>query len=191
MRRVRRFRSWLLVGSGLFLGLAIGGALATGVYLGSRTQASSDSLLAELRLKAMASHGAETFAIATGAIDEEAEALFTLDFLTGDLQGFVLNPRTGKQSGWFKTNVAKDLPVEKGKKPSYLLVTGQMNWAAANIGGNTRPADSLVWVADANTGVFAAYTIPWTRALSVSVVPQAQPMSLLFAGKARTLEIRE
>jgi hypothetical protein len=66
-----------------------------------------------------------------------------------------------------------------------------MDWSNANIGGNTRPASSLCWVADANTGIFAAYTLPWTKALAVSVVPQAQPMTLVYAGKARTLEIRE
>ena len=190
MWRTRRFRSWLLVGAGLLIGLAIGGAMTAGTLIGMKSRPAATAL-DELRIKAMASHGAETFAIATGPIDEEVEGLFCLDYLTGDLQCFVLNPRTGKLGGWFKTNVAKDLPVEKGKKPSYLLVTGAMDWSNANIGGNTRPANALCWVADANTGVFAAYTLPWTKALAVSVVPQAQPMTLVYAGKARTLEIRE
>jgi len=43
--------------------LAIGGGLAFGLIIGQRSAALPDSALAELKLKAMASHGSDTFAI--------------------------------------------------------------------------------------------------------------------------------
>jgi hypothetical protein len=192
MWRARRNRSWLLAGAGLVVGLAIGGALAAGTYLGL-TAGDNRALpaLEELRLKAVASHGGEAFAIATGPIDEEVEGMFCLDYLTGDLQCFVINPRTGQIGGWFKTNVARDLPVEKGKKPAYLLTTGGMDWTSAGIGGNSRPAASLCWVADANTGIVAAYSFPWTKAVAAAGAAQAQQMTLVFTRKTRTVEFRE
>ena len=193
MRCARRVRSWLLMGTGLLVGLAIGGAMTAGVFIGRNAQPSSGvAALDEVRLKASASHGAETFAIATGAIDDEVEGLYTLDFLTGDLQVFAINPRTGTLGGWFKTNIATALPIEKGKKPSYLMVTGQMDWSNFQIpGGNARPAAALCWVVDANSGVFAAYSFPWTKAVAAAGATQAQQMALVYKGKARTLEIRE
>ena len=84
MSRFRRRKAWLLVGLGLALGLSIGGAMTAGVLLGRSTGTNSAaSALDELKLRAVASHGNETFAIATGVVDEEVEGLFCLDFLTG------------------------------------------------------------------------------------------------------------
>ncbi|MDX1945347.1 MAG: hypothetical protein SFU86_08060 [Pirellulaceae bacterium] len=190
MRRARWVRSGLLVSLGLVAGLAIGGALAAGLYFGNRSSAAT-AALDEVKLRASATHGAESFAIATGAIDEEVEGLFMLDYLTGDLQVFAINPRTGALGGWFKTNVTAALPPEKGKKPSFLLVTGQVDWSSAQIAGNTRPATVLCWVADENTGNFAAFSFPWTRAVAAAGVTQAQQMFMVYKGKGRTLEIRE
>jgi hypothetical protein len=179
---------WLA--AGLAIGLAVGGAVAVGVLLGR--QADSHALaasLAELKLHAMSSHGAESFAIATGPVDEDVEGLFTLDFLTGDLQCFVINPRNGAFGGWFRANVLDALPAEKGKKPSYLLVTGQINVTGGY--GGQRPAASLCYVVDANTGDVAAFSFPWARAATSAGVPQASPMRLVGKWKARNLELRQ
>src|SRR2546423_472901 len=112
MLRGRRFRSGGMLAAGFILGLTLGGAVALGVLLGQRsTSPAGMPSLAELKLKASASHGSDTFAIATGYVDEDVEGLYTLDFLTGDLQCFVVNPRNGAMGGWFKTNVASVLSV--------------------------------------------------------------------------------
>lgn len=190
MSRARRIKSWGLLAAGIAIGLTIGGALAAGVWVGGKSpdQVESSFGLNELKLKAMASHGGETFAIATGPIDQGVEGLFTLDFLTGDLQCFVINPRTGGLGGWFKTNIARDLAVEKGKKPSYLIVTGefvQMGGAA----GNFRPAGCICYIVDANTGEVAAYTFPWSRGATATNITQASDMKLIYKWKARSLSI--
>jgi hypothetical protein len=179
-----------MLAAGLIVGLAIGGAWSAGLWLGKGSGPDGGLAgLQELKLRAMASHGAETFAVATGPVDESVEGLFTLDFLTGDLQCFVFNPRTYQQGGIFRTNIAKDLAPEKGKKPSYLLVTGVISNTATY--SNFKPAGCVCYVVDANTGECAAYTFPWAKAASGSNIPQAKEMTLIYKWKARSLELRE
>lgn len=185
MRRARR-RSWMLLGAGLAIGLAIGGAMTAGVVVGSRQQGDHAAALSELRLKATSTHGSETFAIATGPIDGEVEGLYCLDYLTGDLSCFVLSSRGKGFAGLFKTNIVKDLPPEKGKKPAYSMVTGGINFR-----GSPNAPQSVVYVADANTGVWAAYSFPWAKGASAAGVTQAQQMILVTGGKARDLSLRE
>ena len=179
----------MFLAAGLVVGLAIGGALATGVYLGMQADDGHTAALNELRLKASASHGSDSFAMATGDISDGVEGLFCLDFLTGDLTCFVINPRNGSIGGLFKTNVIADLPTEKGKKPAYVLVTGGFQARGGNYGGSTI-AGTLVYVADANSGMVAAYAIPWNKQSTVAVT-QAAKMTRVYAGKVRSLEIRE
>ncbi len=179
-----------MLAAGLVIGLSIGGALAVGIWWGStrnQTAALAPAALApleELKLHAMASHGAETFAIATGPIDGDVEGLFTLDYLTGDLQCFVINPRFGGLGGWFRTNIASALTPEKGKKPSYVIATGGIN-IKSGITGNYRPAGCVCYVVDANTGEAAAFSFPWSQNAGNVGVTQATDMKLIYKWKAR------
>ncbi len=91
--------------------------------------------------------------------------------------------------GMFKHNVVADLGVERGKKPSYLMVTGRAAFRVR--AGGFRPADSLVYVVDANTGNFAAYALPWSNQAATQGVGQVAPMKLMGKGKARSVEIQE
>jgi len=175
-----------MLAAGVILGLTIGGAVAVGLFIGQRGPSTVGMpSLAELKLKAAASHGSDTFAIATGYVDEDVEGLYTLDFLTGDLQCFVINARNGARAGWFKANVASVLSVERGKKPSYLLATGHINVAGGYGGG--RPAASICYVVDANSGDVAAFSFPWNKAATSAGAAQASEMRLVDKWKARNL----
>jgi hypothetical protein len=130
--------------------------------------------------------------MASGVIDEDIEGLFTLDYLTGELQCWVLYTRAPNPAfgGVFKHNVLQDLGVQQGKgKPNYVMVTGQANFQRG--AGAMAPAGTVVYVADGNTGNFAAYTIFWNRTAARSLQAHQGPFTLLATGKARTLEIRE
>ncbi len=182
----KRRRSWMFLVAGLAIGLAIGGAMTAGTVIGMRANSDHASALNELRLKASASSNADTFAIATGQIDGEVEGLFCLDYLTGDLSCYVISPRGKGFAGLFKTNIVKDLAPEKGKTPAYVMVTGGIS-----VRGNPNAPNSIVYVADANSGEWAAYSFAWAKGASAAGITQAQPMVLVTAGKARNLSLRE
>lgn len=195
MLRTRRFKRLAWMSAGLAIGLTIGIALAAGVAVGMRSQGAGDVAgrfpIAELKANAFAAHGNETFAIATGPVDGTVDGVFCLDFLTGDLTGYVIHPRSGRFGAAFKTNVIKDLPIEQGKKPAYAMAIGRINPVASY--SNVKPGGSIIYVADCNSGNVAAYCFPWTSQWSSN--PQqsllAAQMMTLDKARARDLKIRE
>jgi hypothetical protein len=122
-----------------------------------------------MKLHAMATNSGDTFSMCTGAIADGMEGVFFLDYLTGDLQCMVPNARTGRVGGAYKYNVMADLNVEAGaeKKPQFLMV-----------------------VADATTGNWVAYSLPWSRQLAATGAPQGGTLLKIGAGKARELALR-
>ena len=174
---------------GLCSGVALCGMLASSYFIGrwSVNSANSAALL-ELEssksipgnrlhpdlpvewLKATATHGAANIAVCTAAAGEEAEGFFALDFLTGDLKGWVYYPRMQAFGGLFATNVIQYLGTAGGKNPEYLLVSGAS--ASGPTGGQVRAAQSLIYVVDVKLGTFVAFAIPWNRAMENSGVAQ-------------------
>jgi len=182
-------RPTLMLGAGLTLGLLVGVGMLVGALTASKMQSPASVSFPETLLHATASHSGETLALATGQIDSDIEGLFVLDFLTGDLQCWVIYPRLGKIGAQYKHNVINDLGVQQGKKPSYVMVTGGaeiIRGASANT-----PAMCILYVADSNTGNVAAYTLLWNRNLHRAGAPQGGGFTLLATGKARMLEVRE
>jgi len=132
---------WLAIG--LVIGLAIGG-------FWPRTP-----------LHAVATDRYENFAIATGPVDVDVEAVYFLDFLTGDLRAAVLGNQTGKFSSFFNYNVLNDLGVDPSKNPRFLMVTGVTDLRRGM--ARMRPSRAVVYVAEITTGKVAAYAIPWNQ----------------------------
>ncbi len=169
---------WIGLGLGLLIGLGM--MVGTLVGMGNREQ----ELIIPEGLQATASHGSSLMAVATGPVDEEVEGLYTLDFLTGELQCFVVSTRTAaanKVTARFFANPAKDLGINASKKPNYLMVTG--GWRAS-AGGGARPAQSIVYVVDTNTGKFVGYSFFWNQAAARSGKTQGS-MVLVAGGAAR------
>ena len=191
MSRWTKSRPVLMLTIGLSIGLLVGVGMMIGTLASRRSAESPELILPETLLHAAASHSGKSFGMATGLIDTDIEGLFTLDYLTGDLKCWVLNPRA-PDMGWvggFQYNVISDLGVQQGKEPNYVLVTGQANMVRG--AATMSPASCIVYVADANTGNIAAYTILWNRTMARSGALQNGPFQRLAVGKARTLEIRD
>lgn len=110
-------------------------------------------------LHAVATHGQDNFALATGRLDEEVEAVYFLDFLTGDLKAAVLNPQTHKFSAFYKTNILQHMTTNDVKNPRFLIVTGQAKLRRGT--GATQVGESVVYVCEVNSGKMIAYGIPW------------------------------
>jgi hypothetical protein len=109
-------------------------------------------------------------AVCTAMIDEESDGFFALDFLTGDLKGWVINPRTGAFGGLFATNVSQMLGPPS-KNAEYLLVSGRTQPPAS--GTTTRAASMVLYVVDVRAGQFVALSVPWDRSMRNSGAPQA------------------
>jgi hypothetical protein len=113
-------------------------------------------------LHAVSTDRAQTFAMATGPVDDEFEAVYFLDFLTGDLNAVVLGRQGNAFTAfYFYKNIVNDLGVDPSKNPRYMMVTGMANLRLA--GTRVRPSAAAVYVAEIGTGKVAAYAIPWSK----------------------------
>jgi hypothetical protein len=141
-------------------------------------------------LHAVATDRLDNYAIATGPVDEETEAVFFLDFLTGTLKAAVLSrdARTPKFRAFYEANINADLArtitvlnagrggggrkgrgavgmpgmIQTPQSPNYLMVTGGVHIQATAAQGRTPPGRCVVYVAETNTGIVMAYVIPWS-----------------------------
>lgn len=166
--------AWLTLG--LVLGLAIGVSLS--------------GVLPQTSVHAVATDGQENFAIATGLVQDDVEAIYFLDFLTGDLRAAVLSTINGKFISFFSYNVAADLTDPGAKSPHYLMVTGIADFRRG-LSGNVQPARSVVYVAEATSGQVAAYAMPWAQQLQASGRSQGGNLIFLDKKKFRTAAIRD
>jgi hypothetical protein len=157
-------------GAGMIMGLIVGG------------------LLPDSPLHAVATDRSENYAIATGTVEQGIEALYTLDFLTGELSAFILNPGTRTFGNAYRRNVLEDLKVEQGKSPKFMIVTGA---AFLRTGGQIQMAQAVVYVAEMNSGYLAAYVLPYNPAAIVRPgMPNAQSLLLLNVIPIRTVSVR-
>ena len=184
-------RSLLPVGLGLAVGLV--GAIGFASGWMSHAQAPSPvatsqvpaELLARVGLNADSAAVGKTMAMCTGRIDEDVEGLYVLDFTTGNLFCWVLNTRGGGFLAQYVTNVRQDFgALEQGRNPEYLMVTGFVN-VAGGAGADGRPADSIVYVADANSGAVVGYTLVWNRARAAAGGAQGGGLIKVAQGLAR------
>jgi hypothetical protein len=131
-------------------------------------------------LHAVSTDRTDTYAIATGPVDVEVEALYFLDFLTGDLGAIVLGKKPGTWTGFFKRNVSADLGVDPQKNPKYLMVTG-MSGLRRSGGTRQQPSLASCYVAEVTSGMVAAYAIPWQPNMYTAGQMQTAPLALVGA----------
>lgn len=140
------------------------GVLGAGWFINRST------VFAPTPLHAVATDRYENFAIATGPLDEDVEAVFFLDFLTGDLKAAVLSAQLGRFNAFYERNILEDLGVDPAKNPHYLMVTGVTN-LRRGLGNLARPGNCVVYIAELTSGKIAAYGVPWTPQLHNAGVP--------------------
>ena len=160
--------TWL---SALFVGLVAGVIGTAGVFVGAHLVSSGPAdgqpASADIQwpsaaqLKASATASSEGFSMATGLVDDDVEGVFTLDHLTGELRGLLLNVRTGKFNSFYQYNVVEDLGTAKIKNPKYVLLTGEAAFRDGIGVPRARLSRSAIYVAELDSGVVAAYAVPW------------------------------
>lgn len=162
MAHLRRLARPLWLAVGLLLGLVIGG------------------LWPDVPLHAVATDRLDNFAIATGFVDDDVEAIYFLDVLTATLKAAVVSNQTQFFQARYEANLYADLtksvhyinqrrgggaglpPMQLPQTPNYMMVTGMSDLRRGQ-SARTRPSLGLVYVAETNTGIVLAYRIPWDQ----------------------------
>lgn len=134
----------------------------------------------ERPLHAMTAHGTDKKTIATVPLDAGMEAVVTLDHLTGDLTGYVLDRFTGKFFIQYRYNLLQDFPQSQGK---FLLASGTADFR--QVTGNERFANGVVYVAEEASGQVIAYGLPWNSQARASGAPP-QRLSFVALDFAKT-----
>jgi hypothetical protein len=162
--------------------------LISGVVIGLILGLNIQGLWPNIPLHATATHGIDKFAIATGLVDESVEALYFLDFLTGDLRAAVINQKNGLFNSFFTRNIATDFGGA-GRNSGYLLVTGFADIPRGT--ANFQYSKSIVYVAEASTAQVAAYTIPWNSSMQAAGKTQYGEFQRLDVKPFRTAFVRD
>lgn len=165
-----------LVSFGMVLGLLAGPLLSLGRFE-NQAQASMNAMLDSAA-------GGKKVSLATGLIDDGVEGLFALDHETGNLFCWIINPRNGSPLGQFTTTVPVDMGLGVGGENDYVLTTGQMLFQGGR-GGNARPANSVAYVAEGNSGKVVGYTLNWSQALANRNNAQTGKLQPFFSGTVR------
>ena len=156
--------------------VAMGFGLALGLVL--------SAFWPDTPLHAVSTDRADTFAMATGPVDSEVEAVYFLDFLTGDLGAMVLGRQPGTWAGFFRRNVAADLAIDPQKNPKYMMVTGITG--LRRFGGSREQwSGASCYVAEITSGKVAAYSIRWSPSMYAAGQMQTGALALVGATRFR------
>ncbi|HMO86678.1 MAG TPA: hypothetical protein PKC18_17330 [Lacipirellulaceae bacterium] len=162
----------------LIVGMAVGAVLMAGWVGVQQTP----------RALAVATHGSDNFAIATGLVDNGIEALYFLDFLTGDLRAAVVSRRNAEFTGFFRYNVLGDFQ-QIADPPRFLMVTGEANLPRGQ--GASQIGRSLVYIAEATSGQVFAYAIAFDSTLNAAGQPQLGTFIRVGGGSFRDAFVRD
>ncbi len=140
-------------------------------------------------LYAMTAQGSERKSLVTVPLDGGLEAVVALDHTTADLTGYVLDRFSGKFFIQYRYNVAKDFPLQQGKHPRFIMVSGVADFRQFT--SNGRLADGVIYVAEESSGQVVAYGIPWnTQFVASTAGPQQLQFVPLDLAKTRFASIR-
>lgn len=162
--------------------------LVVGIALGAVLTAAWHGVSSQQSAFATATHGADNFAIATGLVDDGIEALYFLDFLTGDLRAAIVSRRNGEFTGFFQYNVMSDFD-QVADKPRFLMVTGAADIPRGR--GATQIGKSLIYVAEATSGQVFAYALPFNSTLNAAGQGQVGTFLRVAGGSFRDAFVRD
>lgn len=132
----------------------------------------------------------EKFAVCTGFVDDGVEAIYFLDFLTGDLKASTLAKQPPYNfNAFFQRNIFKDLQVDPASKPEFLMVSGLAD--LRRIGGRQRISRAVVYVTEVRSGRCAAYAIPWDAQRHAAGQMAKGELVLMAVTQFRTVAVRE
>ncbi len=180
-------RVLIFAASSVALVVLIGVTSGVGAYLGNRmAQQNVLNNLPPIELNAGTAARTKSMSMATGLIDGNVEGLFVVDHLTGNLQCWLLNTRTGQVGGIYRASAATDLAVGgKTGQPDYIMTTGNF-FFSGGFAGNDAPSQSVCYVGDANTGNVVGYGVIYNKQAITRGVVQQGLLKGVCKGAARS-----
>ena len=169
-------KCWLTIASLIFVGLVSG----VGAYVGTQFSTTKGGLSA-IELHAATASSNDSLSMATGLITQEVEGLWLLDHESGQLQCWVMSPKTGNVAGIFSSNIANDLDGSKGT-PELVMTTGTFFFTGGTA-RNQQPANSICYVANTTSGVVAGYSVSVNRTLMNRGQTQGGTLTRVCTGK--------
>ncbi len=148
------------------------------------------SIMPARPLHAVATQGQDGFALCTGSIDNSLEGVYFLDYLTGNLKGAAISLATGKFTTFYEYNVLKDFQLDASKSPKFLMVTGVAPLRRGP--SQVQPGLSMIYITELNSGICAAYAVPWApgRSTAPTPAPQVLPFYLSDRYTFRNVAVR-
>jgi hypothetical protein len=163
---------WAWLGTGLVLGLA------------------ASALWPHAPAHASATDRQDNFAICTGFLDPEIEAVFVLDPLEGSITGMAISPATGVFAASYRHDVRADLGVTNPAQAKFLMLTGVARFKRT--AGAARPGESVLYIADVASGKLAAYAVPYSQQALINGTPTPPlPLKLLQVVPFRQTTVRQ
>lgn len=119
---------------------------------------------------ATATDRSDQFAVSVGPsnISQPSDAVYTLDFLTGDLKGAAINASTGKFTQFFYRNVLADFGLDPQVKAKWTMVAGN---TTLNSSRGVTVAPTVLYITELNSGRVVAYGYA-SRETQVVLPPQ-------------------
>ena len=97
--------------------------------------------------------------IQLAGVQDKQEGVFVLDYLTGRLQGAILNSRVGGFTHKYYRDLANDFNVDpQAGRPQYTMVTGISQLPSQ---GRITWASGVVYVGELTSGRIHAYAFPY------------------------------
>ncbi|MGO8749379.1 MAG: hypothetical protein ACLQNE_25750 [Thermoguttaceae bacterium] len=160
-------------------------------------------------LHAVATDRTENAVLCTVPVDQGVEAVFYLDSLTGWIRGAVPSRQVeGAFQATWQHNVNVDLTafvtrmnagiksagkaagrpeMQLPQNPKYMVTSGLIDYPTR---ATLRPASSVLYVAEASTGVVLCYAIPWNSSAHISNQPWAGDLKLWSCATFATAIVR-
>lgn len=170
------------MGCGFFLGRSTSPATAN-LSEQAALQAQFDEMqkTLPLRLAADSASGGKTISMATGSITPDVDGLFILDHMTGGLQCWLLNPRTGSVGGIYAADVGLALGLDKGD-PDFVMTTGSFFIRSS---GNLKAANTICYVGEGKSGKVAGFSLAYDKSGIQAGAVQQGELNMVCSGPIR------
>jgi hypothetical protein len=141
------------------------------------TSRSLDGLL-PVAFRSDATSMGKSFSIATGIVDDSTEGVFILDHLTGNLQCWIMNARSGEIGGIFRGNITAALGLQGKADPDFVLATGRFDFTNFRK-GSLRYANCICYVGESSTGKILGYSFAYDATVGARGQPQTGDLELI------------